>query len=104
MCNKYKDSRTNSALSAAEKKEAKKQQDEHLQQVVKERLALHQRIRSATSPHPPGSPDPRPPFMKIYLDGMDQEKTDIPHMEKDEIQKHGKPMKCRCSCLIRSSL
>ena len=47
-------------------------------------------------PSPLGSLDSRPPHMAIYLDGMDQDKTDIPAMGDDEVQKHGKPMKCRC--------
>ena len=95
-----------SNLSPEEKNELKKQRHEHLQTVMQERAAWHRRIRLATNPPPPplGSLDSRPPHMAIYLDGMDQDKTDIPAMGDEEAQKYGKPMKCRYSLVFCFSL
>ena len=99
---RYNDQRRNKDLTAQERKALKEERDEHIQVVIRERLAWHRRIKLATSaPSSLGSPDPiRPPCMAIYLDGMDQAKTDLPGMSQDEVNKHGNPMKCRCSLLV----
>ena len=95
---RYKEQCKNKSLTTQERKALKDDRAEHLQVVIKERLAWHRRIRLCTSA--PSSLDLVPdrlPSMAIYLDGMDQAKTDLPGMSQDEVTKHGAQMKCRFS-------
>ena len=70
---------------------AKKVWDRHIDQCVEERNLFHERIRECINKD-------KPPAMLIYLDGMDQKKTDLPRFAgKDQ---DSEIFKCRYAALL----
>jgi hypothetical protein len=73
-------------LSIEEIEAITKEKSDHLERVIGERRAWHARIRECKT-----SDD----VFAIYLDGMDQDKTDIPRLTNINIKEFGSNMKVR---------
>jgi transposase-like protein len=86
VCAKCKAKRQQKKLTPAEIKAIKDEKYEHLKQVIGERQSWHDRIsRSKNTTE----------CIAIYLDGMDQEKTDIPRLSATDVGTFGSTMKVR---------
>jgi hypothetical protein len=66
--------------------EIKKEKNEHMKQVIAERQTWHQRIKEYKTTDN---------ACAIYLDGMDQEKTDIPNLPNIDVKSFGSNLKVR---------
>ena len=64
----------NTQLPKEEKDAARKEREEHIERVVGEKQGWHARMKECLRPDADS--------LAIFLDGMDQDKTDIPRWEK----------------------
>jgi hypothetical protein len=97
LCAKFKAQRSQNDLSLQAKRDLRDQKRAHLGKVILERQAWHKRISLCKSTVEGKDPD----CFAIYLDGMDQEKTDIPRMKTTDVRAFGKPLKVRSLLFLR---
>jgi hypothetical protein len=95
LCAECKAKLTGKQLSPEERKSVKEARETHLQQVLKERQAWHRRIEKCKTSDE---------CLAIYLDGMDQDKTDIPRLTTQDVKELTEPMKVRFVFFVISCL
>ncbi len=86
ICGRFKEQISNPNLTREEKKQARQKFDVHLQLIQNERRLMHQRMKQCMS-------DAK--RMLIYLDTMDQDKTDIPRLQHMNVKEGHTALKVR---------